>query len=315
MMEKEDQENLNLDVLTTAIRSPWWWGYAHMLSSLHQWTADLESWVESCPCHQFLRPMRDPILMGRTLLGDAARTVEEGRAACGLTRGPATDGTSFSCPMRGKRAPELASGAITERMEQCNQSTLSDLLVRLPESLSLTEVASMTDDFNLGTSHMMGETSLKMRHWSLLPWSLAATAHWSEDVARNSVEKSLKMFDDVGPTRELHHRISWYWLHPGSQVRAELEAFRDGAARETLPLFSKLAAEMYFVPVAERCQEGQHSLVHRSVGDRKTSGPYVSLAIRSSEIERLSSIEETLWAIPKYMFFCFALAPALVEIA
>jgi hypothetical protein len=266
-----------------------------MLSALHRWTAELESWVEDCPCHQFLRPIRCPAASGiKPFLSESARRVEEGRAACGLTRGQVTDGATFSCPMRGKRAAELASGAIAERMEEGRQAVSSELLCLLPESLSSAEVVRIVDDFNFGTAHMIGQTSLKMRHWSLLPWRLAALAHWSEDVARSSVGASLKLFDDVGPTKSLHHRISWYWLHPGSQVRAELEEFKNGAARETLPLLSKLAAELLFTPVTERCQEGQHSLVNRAVGDRKTTGPYVSLAIRTPEIERYSRLEITM---------------------
>ena len=248
----------------------------------------MESWVEACPCHQFLKPMRSPSRGSKPVFSDACQRLEAGRIACGLTHGKTTDGPTFSCPMRGKRAVEVASGAIAEYMAQRRQTAASDLLCRLPESLTSDEIVSIVDDFNFGVAHMDAQASLKLRHWSLLPWSLAGSGHWNEDIARKCVEKCLKLFDAVEPNPALHHRVTWYWLRPGSQARTELEAFVNGAPRDSLPLLSKLAAEVMFMPLVERCQEGQHSLVNRQVGDRKVTGPYVSLAIRSREIERCS---------------------------
>ena len=96
------------------------------------------------------------------------------------------------------------------------------------------------------------------------------------------------MFVSVGHQCELHHRISWYWLNPRSAVRVDVEAFANGADRSGLPKLRKMVDEMLFVPVVERVQEAQHSILKRAVGMRKITGAYVSLAIRSPEIERSS---------------------------
>ncbi len=60
-LDDADKEGLNLPVLTSAIQSPWFWGFMRMLASLHIWTAELESWAESCPCHDFLKPLRSEL--------------------------------------------------------------------------------------------------------------------------------------------------------------------------------------------------------------------------------------------------------------
>ncbi len=88
-------------------------------------------------------------------------------------------------------------------------------------------------------------------------------------------------------------RISWLWLRKGSAVRRQLEAFRDGAPRDSLSLLSKLSDEMLFTPICERVQEGAHSIVNRVVGERKVTGAYVSLAIRAPEIERCVLFERS----------------------
>lgn len=84
---------------------------------------------------------------------------------------------------------------------------------------------------------------------------------------------------------DLHHRVTWHWLGAGSPLRAQLEAFANGVSLAELPVLHVHIAELRFIPTAERVQEADHSIVHRSVGHRKVKGPFVSLSLRLKEIE------------------------------
>lgn len=87
---------------------------------------------------------------------------------------------------------------------------------------------------------------------------------------------------------ELHHRVVWHHLAPGARTRVELVAFIEGRARCTLPALQMLAWEMRFLPTVERCQEADHSIVHRAAAHRsRVGGPYVSTRLRMGEIESM----------------------------
>jgi hypothetical protein len=291
-LDEEDKTNLNFGLLTEAIRSVQWWAYSRMIRALHRCTGDLEGWAEGCPCHYFLQPFRGGVGGRERIVPAAARRLDGERRALGFERGQfaGTDGSMFACPMRGKRAVELARGVVTDLIAEFVQSATTSLLAELPPSLSAGDASSVLSDFQLGKAHMTEQIILKMRHWTLLPWTLPALGDWDEPRARQSALRVRTMFDQIGHQQELHHRISWHWLRPGSEVRAQIDKFIAGTPRDDLPLLSRLCAEMVFVPVAERCQEAQHSLVNRMVGSRKVSGPYVSLILRMPEIERSLSV-------------------------
>ncbi len=149
---------------------------------------------------------------------------------------------------------ELARGTVSDVLERLCSEESSRLLTELSSNIPATELVSLLSDFQHGKSHMMQQLSVKMRHWTLLPWKLAGMADWEVSLARAAADTCLKLFDEIGDRPEMHHRISWYWLRPGSPVRKQVEQFRDGAPLESLPLLCRLCDEMIFVPCAERVQ-------------------------------------------------------------
>ena len=84
--------------------------------------------------------------------------------------------------------------------------------------------------------------------------------------------------------RELHHRITWNWLHAGGQLRTELEQLVAGTSLHSLPHLHRHVAELMFIPVSERIIEAEQSLVHRETHYRHVSGAYVSIRRRAPEI-------------------------------
>ncbi len=141
-LDEDDRENLNLTVLTDAIRNPRWWGYTRMLWALHSWTAKLESWAEDCSCHSFLRPERGR--HGKATATDVAIRSETCRRDMldnvAVRGGPVFDGPVFACPLRGKRAVELARGSMADTMSRLAESVSTALLLELPSGLAIESV-------------------------------------------------------------------------------------------------------------------------------------------------------------------------------
>eukprot|EP00959_Pyramimonas_sp_CCMP1952_P401806 8419145-Pyramimonas_sp.AAC.1 len=101
--ERQKQGQLDPKFTEKTIKSDFFWGYMHMLFSLHSIAEGLREWSESCPCHydllQLSRADRDAV-------GD-------------IVRGAQTDcqWRCAACPLRGLRAPELAAGSWEDTLD------------------------------------------------------------------------------------------------------------------------------------------------------------------------------------------------------
>lgn len=57
-----------------------------------------------------------------------------------------------------------------------------------------------------------------------------------------------------------------------------------------MPELFKLVSELRFLPVVERIQEGDHSIVNRMSQYRRVTGPYVSCSIRMPEVKAIKAM-------------------------
>eukprot|EP00971_Amphidinium_carterae_P352265 6492516-Amphidinium_carterae.2 len=187
---QEDQDHLDVEAITTAIQTPMFWAYGSMLLQLHSWGDNISKWAETCPCHQFLQRRE------RT----AAQPWQE-KVLSSLDQHH--DGCKYKCRMAGKRAPELASGALQEHMQ------------------ALTSFHGM----------------------QVLPWKLCGMAHPSAAIARAVATACIDEFDwsacktCLGTPKEqaLHHSVTWAWLSIGSSLRSQVERFIAGEDLATMP--------------------------------------------------------------------------------
>ena len=138
-------------------------------------------------------------------------------------------------------------------------------------------------DFEAARSFILLEVQARLGFWRQLSWVLAAFADCNVEAARQAVARTLNTFDSSPQDTAQHHRIAWSWLAPGSDERRALDAFRDGASLAEYPTLYQAIAELAFICIAEREQEGQHSIVKRACSYR-FRGPYVSLHIRGRPI-------------------------------
>ena len=97
-------DRLNVELLTSTIQSGRWWALSHMMHALNSWADGVASWCEGCQCHYWLHGFHEA---GRPVANNAHVRFAQALAALPIQ---ASDGATFACPLRGRRAVELACG-------------------------------------------------------------------------------------------------------------------------------------------------------------------------------------------------------------
>ena len=92
---------------------------------------------------------------------------------------------------------------------------------------------------------------------------------------------------DATPRKSAHHRVANEMLGHGTELRAAVLSFANGAPlRACLHLFRKVFL-LKCIPIVERLVEQLHSVIKSSLGSKRRRHPTtVSLANRGAEIER-----------------------------
>jgi hypothetical protein len=277
----QDSKEVNLEAATSAIHSQQWWVYTEMLLAVHLMSGNFQAECEGCHCHTWLRDpahlqRRESLLAARQALADQLPCLMD------LSGGPA-DGEGFHCPLSGKVAVKLASGRLAEFLRHASEGVLAELVI---SCIGLPDRATdlVVSDFKLAQAHIIKYLTEKLEFWQRLPWKLAALGDWVPGKAAAAAKAITTEFDKAPQDPHLHHKLTWQFLQPGSRVRAELDQFASGASLDELLVLKEKVAEMFFTPVSERCQEGDHSIVNRYTASRLTVGPYISNRIRYPQL-------------------------------
>ena len=131
-----------------------------MVIQLNLAVEELAAWAERCPCHDMLQSKYNgahvPIVVLRCEFGERAADMHG----------------HVSCPMRGRRAPELAAGQLWRFLDAAWQSALSTLAVDCRQSLSAAQWSELFIEFARGKSHCSYILTMKLHNWTVLPWLL-----------------------------------------------------------------------------------------------------------------------------------------------
>lgn len=141
----EESCRMDLGLLNDAITGEFFWAYTFMVYSLVDTVSHSTHWVMGCPCHS-----------SRAAVGNAT-------ARAALPQGR-------SCPMAGRRAPEVASGELLSILRETWRVRASALrmesrLVLLPEA----SLAKLVTDFGLGRQAFMFYVEVKLVAFQQLP--------------------------------------------------------------------------------------------------------------------------------------------------
>ena len=255
--------------ITACLQSNFFCVYTTMIMSVLGIVEDLTAWFESCPCHE---EGADPDNESRL-----SRAVRQELQACGTDR---------FCPMKGKRAPQLAAGCLDETFEEI-AIVCRGLVVKALRSnrVSPEDERLLWQDFEAARKYVQLALQIKFDFWQKLPWQLAGLSHPDLDKAREVAKIVLEKtagFNASDPNL-VHHPLTLKLLSPDGSFRPMIQAFAEGQ-----PMPAALHTEtskLGFIPVAERSIEAKHSLITRRVQKNWRTGRVVSLTLRIPDIK------------------------------
>ena len=218
-----DNEPLDVHNVTAAIRSPSWKAYGHMLAHLHEIGNFISAWGSGCPCHEFLLTSSGSDTEGRA----QSHFAEMLRATLrSLSLPKEADGAPRACALAGKRAPELATGAWKVRLQELIDELRPQVLMDTCE-LAAEDRERVLGDFEHGVSYIQLVLNIKLAHWSELPWQLCALATDARSERPKFAKTILEQFSKLPQHEEAHHRLTWRFLAPDSDLLRQLQALRD----------------------------------------------------------------------------------------
>ena len=166
----------------------------------------------------------------------------------------------MKCPMRTRRAPEMAGGSfmrlLTHLLGTCHNTLLFELA---SNGASEEEKGIIMRDFEAVRRHLWFTFKMKLSFWFTLPWVLMGLGHASVEVAVECGRRALALFNLL-PDDHPHHWVTMLLCMHGSLGRQQFELFVSRARGLcVLPLLHRMAARFKFVMISERYVESLHA--------------------------------------------------------
>ena len=261
------------DSVTSALSSSLFCRYIWMIHLVHKLLSNFELWLESCACHEHL-------------LDGVPRKHKRSAQAKFFAKLP-----SSNCPMRGKRAAELAAGVLEKTLRNMEQLAFQSFLESDAEDAALSQAdrAIMLKDLEYAKAYLHFGLTTKLSFWRKLPWRLCALAHHWQTESRAAARACMQEFDEFlqqpGLTLRHHHPVSVQFLAADSSLRAALQVHADGG--DMSPDLLVAVAQLKFIPCVERVVEGLHRDVKIAAKHIQLGPTKVSLSVRLREIKAL----------------------------
>ena len=225
-----------------------------MIDLVAEVLSEIAGWSEGCPCHADV-----PELAGAT------RHFRTKRMQFRLQHG--------SCPLRGRRSPELAARQVEVWVGKLlGAASARAAAVFRVAGLPQEQQGIILKDLAQARAHLVFTFQVKLAHWGRLPYLLCGLGHPSR-IEAVQVAREIEAILERAPLDDQPPRVR-NLLRSGSQGRQQLHMFAVGShCILELPLLARVVAELRFVPTIERHVEGQHSILHRNTLGRPRAGP------------------------------------------
>ena len=267
------------EAVKLVLRDPVFHHFVHLVFLLEKMPDKLAKFGEGCPCHGVLLPH-----MSRY----AADRLMESHYGEGIT----------ACPASGMMAPEIVGGVLEKLFEGSMRDLETEMLEvqclpRAPE-MDAGHWEKLMRNCRSAHKHLMSLLKLKTVFWQQLPWILCGLALLDEVRAKEIGRKAIQMFSK-DPRREVHHRLTWFWLRPGGLLRYQLDLYvsTDMSRDEVGQPCCRVVAALRFVIVVETTIEAKHAVV-TAARRRHAIGP-----VRVSLSNRLQMLEK--WIVHGHM--------------
>lgn len=208
--DAEKDRKFNPHAVAHTLADPMFHAYNIFLLTVGNILRRLCAWMEACPCHaSFVRALgswRKRKVSWRSIFPNMVQP---------------------KCMVAGCRAPEVAAGALEERLRDIASMSCEDMMAAFPVDLEEDRKA-LTQDFGVARSYLELGLRLKFDCWSCLPWRLAALAHPADAVKMSTARTVLDLFDQsVQDGYQAKHH------HP---MRRSITTPRRGSSATTWPL-------------------------------------------------------------------------------
>eukprot|EP00959_Pyramimonas_sp_CCMP1952_P197326 4126634-Pyramimonas_sp.AAC.1 len=123
-----------------------------------------------------------------------------------------------TCPLAGKRAPELAAGHIMNVMDSMARKGAADLMSEVsylatPEG-GREELDDLLQTWHSATAHLKLVLRTKTDFWQRMPWLLCGLAHNDQAEAQRVARDVINALDTT-PDKTLHHRVAHQFMFDG----------------------------------------------------------------------------------------------------
>ena len=142
----------------------------------------------------------------------------------------------MKCPMRGRRAAELANGEFLKVFQKLADSSAARLVASLTQGLGDADRRRLLQEFNIARTHLFFYFALKLAAWSRYPLRALRLAHSNPQVAKQEMGRVLGLPREFrcpslqtlqGPLRGQGQR----WLDGASLNTDELRELRGVSGR------------------------------------------------------------------------------------
>ena len=260
---------IDIQAVDAAIGDQFFWAALLVIDNILAVIRSSIAWAESCRCHW------------RVLQWD------------GLA--PKLRAQFESCPMRGRRCPEIAAGDLFDVLASMFDVSATAILLELPATLSQAQRAKLLRDFELGRSHFSFSATLKLSAMMEPPRLIFAIAHHEQAKAKAALKQCMR-------STCTHAAITR--LQEGS-LAEEAREFLDGACLGDLPELREHIAIYTFALVCERMVEGDHASIHRAYMKSRHHGEsFDSLVRRLGEIKTVMATPDGLDQLSQKLEVC-----------
>ena len=243
--DEDDPHHVNVGVVNDALTCSTWWASLRVLDELHATLRFAFAWAEGCHCHNVGRPTS----RGKRL--------------------------AASCPVRGRRAAEVATGDLLQELNARLATSSAELMVTL-QHVPAEDVSLLLAEFEAARGGLLFNLALKLQPVMEPPLLMFGIAHHNMDKAKASLRVCLAADSLEGPMADLKRE----------PVLAEAHAWVEGDDIDNLPALAALRSRLRFAYSVERQIEGQHAAMHHYIRKaRNHSLPYVSLKHRFPELK------------------------------
>ena len=187
--------------ITKILADPWFDAYNTLLLEIGSILKTLTSWMEGCPCHT-------------TTVSLCSRRSKKRVKAMFRQLG--------HCPVSGCRAPEIATGALEDTLQEVVTMSLPKVLEKLGASGDAVEQQrlQLTEELQKTKSYVRMCLQLKFDCYNRLPWALMGLAALQHPKQVGAAQKVLGLYSRsmaAGFDVTHHHPLTIKFLEAGSE--------------------------------------------------------------------------------------------------